>query len=145
MLSVVKTVVLSAGNVEDIAISSKHISSLMHFIAGIYICWAQSMDSDNPRIALLKAWIHALRGQSTDRPLRNPRIVLTGNIACTCQRNCIIPGLRMCCARRPTWRGFSRMRASEVRDRHNTQGQERGRCLPWLTERPSKTTLSTPL
>ena len=37
MLSVVKTVVLSAGNAEEIAIESKHISSLMHFIAGIYI------------------------------------------------------------------------------------------------------------
>ena len=35
MLSVVKTVVLSAGNAEEIAIASKHISSLMHFIAGI--------------------------------------------------------------------------------------------------------------
>ena len=30
MISVVKTVVLSAGNAEEIAISSKHISSLMH-------------------------------------------------------------------------------------------------------------------
>ena len=38
MLSVVKTVVLNAGNLEEIAISSEHISSLMHFIAGIYIC-----------------------------------------------------------------------------------------------------------
>ena len=39
MLCVVKTVVLSAGNTEEIAISSKYISSLMHFIAGIYsIC-----------------------------------------------------------------------------------------------------------
>ena len=35
MLSVVKTVVLSDGNAEEIAIASKHISSLMHFIAGI--------------------------------------------------------------------------------------------------------------
>ena len=38
MLSVVKTVVLSAVNAEEIAIASKHISLLMHFIAGIYIC-----------------------------------------------------------------------------------------------------------
>ena len=37
MLSVVKTVVLSAGNAEEVAISSEHISLLMHFIAGIYI------------------------------------------------------------------------------------------------------------
>ena len=37
MLSVVKTVVFRAGNVEEIAISSRHISLLMHFIAGIYI------------------------------------------------------------------------------------------------------------
>ena len=36
MLSVVKTVVLSAGNAEEIAIVSKHISSLMHFMTGIY-------------------------------------------------------------------------------------------------------------
>ena len=40
MLSVVKTVVLSARNAEEIAIASlslsKFISSLMHFIAGIY-------------------------------------------------------------------------------------------------------------
>ena len=36
MLSVVKTVVLSAETTEEIAISSTHISSLMHFIAGIY-------------------------------------------------------------------------------------------------------------
>ena len=145
MLSIVKTTVLSAGNVEEIAISSKHFSLLMHFIVGIYICWAQSMDSDNPRIALLKAWIHALRGQSTDRPLHNPRIVPTGNIACTCQHNCTIPGLHMRCVRRPTWRAISRTRASEVRDRHDTQGQERGRCLPWLTERASKTTSSATL
>ena len=34
---VVKTVVLSAGNAEEIEISSKHISSLMNFIDGIYI------------------------------------------------------------------------------------------------------------
>ena len=38
MLSLVKTVVLRAENAEEIAISSKHISSLMHFLAGIYIC-----------------------------------------------------------------------------------------------------------
>jgi len=25
------------------------------------MCWAQSMDSGNPRIALRKAWIHAMR------------------------------------------------------------------------------------
>ena len=41
MLSVVKTVVLSAGKGEEIAIASKHnyndISSLMHFFAGIII------------------------------------------------------------------------------------------------------------
>ena len=39
MLSVVKTVVLSAGNAEEIVIASEHnfISSLlMHFIVGIY-------------------------------------------------------------------------------------------------------------
>ena len=38
MLRLVKTVVLNAEKVEEIAISSEHISSLMHFIAGIYIC-----------------------------------------------------------------------------------------------------------
>ena len=44
------------------------------------ICWAQSMDLDNPWIALLKAWIYALSGQSMDCPyitrntyLRNSR------------------------------------------------------------------------
>ena len=38
MLSVVTTVILSAGNAEEIAIASEHISLLMHFIEGIYIC-----------------------------------------------------------------------------------------------------------
>ena len=37
MRSVVKIVDLSAGNVGEIAISSTHISSLMHFIEDIYI------------------------------------------------------------------------------------------------------------
>ena len=37
MLNVVKTVVLSAENAEEIAIASKHITSLMHFVADIYI------------------------------------------------------------------------------------------------------------
>ena len=89
------------------------------------------MDPDNPRIALLKAWIHALRGQSTDRPHWEYSA-----------RASAIPGLRMRWARRRTWRGISRTRAREVRDRHDTEGQERGRCLPWLTETPSKTTSS---
>ena len=35
MLSVVKTVVFSAGNAEEIAIASTHNSALMHFIASI--------------------------------------------------------------------------------------------------------------
>ena len=38
MLRLVKTVVLNAEKAEEIAISSKNISLLMHFIAGIYIC-----------------------------------------------------------------------------------------------------------
>ena len=33
-----------------------------------YICYAQTMDRDNPWIALLKVWIRALRGQSMDCP-----------------------------------------------------------------------------
>ena len=33
-----------------------------------YICYAQTMDRDNPWIALLKVWILALRGQSMDYP-----------------------------------------------------------------------------
>ena len=76
-----------------------------------YICWAQSMDPDNPQIALLKAW----------------------------------SGLCIHCGRRLMWRGISQMQDSEVRDRQDIQGQERGRCLPWLTKRPSKTTSSAPL
>ena len=40
MLNVVKTVVFSDGNVQEIAIASKHISPLMQFIAGIYISYA---------------------------------------------------------------------------------------------------------
>ena len=38
MLTLDKTAVWNAENAEEIAISSKHISSLIHFIAGIYIC-----------------------------------------------------------------------------------------------------------
>ena len=38
MFNVVKTAVFSAVNAEEMAIASKHISLLMHFIEGIYIC-----------------------------------------------------------------------------------------------------------
>ena len=37
MFSVVKSVVFSVMNAEEIAIASKHISLLMHFIEGIYM------------------------------------------------------------------------------------------------------------
>ena len=37
MLTIVKTVVFIAGNVGEIVTKSKRISSLMHFILGIYI------------------------------------------------------------------------------------------------------------
>ena len=38
MFSVDKSMFFSVVNAEEIAIASKHISLLMHFIEGIYIC-----------------------------------------------------------------------------------------------------------
>ena len=52
-----------------------------------YICWAQSMDSANPWIALRKVWVHAMRWQSQDCPY--VQIAMQECI-------CTIHGLRMC-------------------------------------------------
>ena len=70
MLSVVKTVVLSAGNAEEIAVSSEHISLLMYSIAGIYICPPQWRE-----VIVGMIYIYPLRAKRVNRILHssNPR------------------------------------------------------------------------
>ena len=40
--------------------------SIVYKCNSSHICYAQTIDRDNPWIALLKVWIRALRGQSMD-------------------------------------------------------------------------------
>ena len=51
---------------EDVTmvIRVKKVSLMILFMRDI--CYAQTMDRDNPWIALLKVWIRALRGRSMD-------------------------------------------------------------------------------
>ena len=53
-------------------IDIKKMDHIIHKIIPTCICYAQTMDRDNPWIALLKVWIRALRGQSMH--LRDPWI-----------------------------------------------------------------------
>ena len=83
----------------------------------MYICWAQSMDLDNPWIVPLKAWIHALSRQSMDCPHGEYSVRISTIVQ---SQDC------MHYVRRPTWHGITstRTRAREVRDQRDTQDQE---------------------
>ena len=87
-----------------------------------YVCWAQSMDSDNPWMELRKAWIHASRGQSIDCSTNSARAsAIAQNSECILMHT----------------RGIERGDSEFWRSANCDTLQER---RPWLTEKRSRTT-----
>ena len=63
-----KLVVIIAERLSARHVIAEYCVEIVCLYIYIYICYAQTMDRDNPWIALLKVWIRALRGQSMDCP-----------------------------------------------------------------------------